>query len=290
MKKFLLGCGIVAGAVVVLLIVFGVISYTWFKSQVPNMDQVKESRNALIERYGEREAYVPDLDGRLLPERLELFVSVRESLLTTRSEIGGRLEGFIGRTKGESWKNRSVFQKIIEGMSVAKGGMGLFREATEYIGIRADHLLEAGMGEGEYTYLFCLMAYSWLQWDPEKALDTEWFEAHDMMDALDEFRSQHRRVFMKQLRNQRRELEAMTERTPLQEETLQRVSQTLDDVRGDDFPYEGNISPEWAKALEPFRGRFEATLPRAPGEYILESVEQLIDDEDHQGFRIEFND
>jgi hypothetical protein len=254
------------------------------------MDQVQEARNALLERYGEREAFVPDLEGRLRPERIELFVAVRESLIATRSEIGSRLEGFIGRTKGESWEGRSAFQKIIEGMSVAKGGVGLFREATEYIGIRAERLLDAGMGEGEYTYLFCLMTYSWLQWDPAQALDEEWFEAHDMMDAIDEFRSQHRRVFMKQLRNERRDLEDLSERSAAQEKALEQVSRALDEVRGDDFPYEGAMPPAWTEALEPFRARFEATLPRAPGEYILESVEQLLDEEENEGFHIQFND
>jgi hypothetical protein len=289
LKKLLLGCGIATGAVVVLLIVFGVLSYTWFKNQVPNMKEVEEARKELLERYGEREAYIPDLEGRIQPERLDLFMAVRESLITTRSEIGSRLEGFIGRAQGESWEGRGFFQKIIEGMSMAKGGIGLFREATDYMGIRAEHLLDAEMGEGEYTYLFCLMAYSWMEWDPARSLDEEWFEAHDMMDALDEFRSQHRRVFMKQLRNQRRDLEDLAERSEAQEQALERVNRALDEVRGDDFPYQGDFPEEWASWLEPYRQRFEATLPRAPGEYILESVEQLIDDEESEGFHIRFD-
>jgi len=286
-RKLLIGCGVAVAALVLLLVVGGVIGFQWVKSQMPHMDELKQSRQTLLERFGPRDEFVPALDGVLHPERVELFMAVRESLLTTRGEVGVRLEGFIGRTKGNSWEGRSVFQKIVEGLNMARGGVGLFGEATTYVGNRARWLLDAGMGEGEYTYLFCLMAYSWLEWDASRVLDAQWFESHDMAESLDEFRMQHRRLFVKQLRNARRELEAKTDRSAAENATLEMVTQALEVARGDDFPFQGAVPPAWAAVLEPYRQRFEATLPRAPGEYILESVEQLIDEEDKRGFHIQ---
>ncbi len=289
MKKLLIGCGVAVAALILLFVVAGVISYQWVKGQMPHMDEFKQTRQTLLERFGPRDEYVPALDGVLHPQRVEFFMAVRESLLTTRSEIGGRLEGFIGRAEGRSWEGRSVFQKIVEGLSMARGGVGLFGEATSYVGKRARWLLDTGMGEGEYTYLFCLMAYSWLEWDASRVLDPQWFESHDMADALDEFRVQHRRLFVKQLRNSRRDLEAKTDRSAEENTTLEMVNHALDAARGNEFPFQGAMPLAWAAVLEPYRQRFESTLPRAPGEYILESVEQLIDEEENRGIHIKMD-
>lgn len=289
MKKLLIGCGVV-GLVIILLLVGGAfLSFHWLRSQVPHMEDVKQTRATLLERFGPRDEFVPDAAGSLSPERVARFVAVRESLLATRAEIGARLEGFIGRAEGQKVEGRGVFQKIIDGLNLARGGVGLFGEATEYVGVRAQRLLAAEMGEGEYTYLFCLMAYSWLQWDPLQVIDAEWFRSHDMEDALDEFSHQHQRVFVKQLRNLRRELEVMAARSPEQEKTLDLVRRALDETPADAFPFQGSMPPAWVAVLEPYRQRFEATLPRSPGDYILESVEQLIDEDENRGIRINMN-
>ena len=288
MRKLLIGCGVTCLVIILLLVVAGVVSYQWVKKQVPHMKEVEAARAALLERFGPRDEFVPDLDGALHPERVELFLAVRESLLTTRAEIGGRLEGFVGKT-GQRFEGRGFLQKIIEGVSMARGGVGLFGQATEYIGTRAQRLLASEMGEGEYTYLFCLLSYSWLEWDPSKEFDPDWFASHDMHDAVEEFTTQHRRVFVKQLRNLRNKLEAKTPLSSDEEENLERVRQALQETRGDDFPFQGAMPAPWIAALEPYRKRFEATLPRSPGEYILESVEQLIDEEERKGVRIQMN-
>lgn len=285
MKKLLIGCGVTCLVIILLMVVAGVASYQWVKKQVPHMHEVEQARTALLERFGPRDAFVPDLDGALRPERVQLFLAVRESLLTTRAEIGGRLEGFVGKT-GKHFEGRNFFQKIIEGMSMAKGGVGLFGQATEYIGTRAQRLMASEMGEGEYTYLFCLLSYCWLEWDPSKEFDPDWFASHDMKDAVDEFTTQHRRVFVKQLRNLRDKLEEKTPRTSEEEKNLERVRQALQETRGDAFPFQGAMPAPWVAVLDPFRQRFQATLPRSPGEYILESVEQLIDEEEKRGVRI----
>ncbi len=286
MKKFLIGCGIAAGVGVLLLVVGGLLSYAWVKKQLPHLDQVREARTTLTERFGQRDDYVPPLDGQLESARIELFVAVRESLLATRGEIGGRLETFMSRTDRPDWEGRNIFQKFVEGLSLARGGVGLFREAATYVGARAERLLAVEMGEGEYTYLFCLVSYAWLEWDPEAVLDREWFAKNDLEEAFYEFRSQHRRTFLKQMRSLRRELEAKSERSAAETQTLEMVSAALDAAHGDDFPFQGVLPPAWVAVLEPYRARFETTLPRQPGEYILESVEHLLDQDKNRGFQI----
>jgi hypothetical protein len=288
-KKVLIGCGIVLGVLFLISVGTTIVLVSWVKREMPDLQHVEDTRRELVELHGPRERYKPDPEAQLVSERIDVFLAVRESLLATRSEIAGRTESFIERTRAERWEGRGVFQNIVEGLSMAKGGVGLFSQGMEYIGARANHLLDAGMGEGEYVWLYCLMTFSWLEWDPYAELGEEWFNAHEMSDVPEQFREEYRRIFMRQLRNQRSALEEIEARSNVEEEALQRVHEALRLAWADRdlFPYEGNLPPGWVDVLEPFRERFIATLPRTPGAYLLDSVEQLIDEDQRGGVRIE---
>jgi hypothetical protein len=256
---------------------------------MPDLKQVEDVRRELVERFGTREEFEPDLDAGIRPERIELVLAVRESLLATRAEIAVRTEGFLARTREENWQDRGAFQKILEGLSMARGGLGLFSQGMEYIGERAVHLLDVEMGEGEYTWYYALMTFCWLEWDVRDEIGIEWFEDHDMADVPEQLRDEYRRIVMRQLRNKRRALEKIEQRTEGEDRVLELVDAVLDEARADPdlFPFQDRLPQEWIDALEPHRARFMATLPRTPGEYLLDSVEQLID-EDEQGIHIQF--
>ena len=290
-KKVLIGCGIVVGLFVLVLIGGGLFVGRWVKSELPDFEQLEQSRDALLEQYGAREDYAPSLDGQVRPERIEAFLAVRESLLTTRATIATRSEALLARAHDEQWDERSAFEKIGEAFKMARGGIGLFREGMEYIGARADQLLAVGMGEGEYTYLYGLMVYSWLDWDPVGEFGDQWFLDHDMENVPDEFRDEYRRVFVRQLRNQRQALEDKTDRSADEEATFELLEQTVREARTmrGTFPYQGEALPEaWRTTLEPYRARLIATLPRTPTEYLVDSIEQLIDDEETKGVHVQF--
>ncbi len=289
LKKVLIGCGIVAGLLVLTLIGGSVFVASWVKKEMPDFEQVEKSRDALLDQYGAREDYVPPLDGQLDAERIEVFLAVRESLLTTRTEIASRTDAFFARAKDQDWDNRSFFQKIGEAFNMARGGIGLFREGMEYVGVRAEHLLDEGMGEGEYTYLYSLMVYSWLEWDALEQLGDDWFIEHDMEEVPEEFRTEYRRTFVRQLRNLRNALEEKTDRTAAEDARLAELKEVVRAAREGPggFPYRGEQFPEaWRMALEPYRERLVATLPTTPAEYLVDSIEQLIDDEQNKGVQI----
>jgi len=287
MKKVLIGCAIVAGVFVLLSVGTGLGFYFWVKSEIPDMQHAKDARRDLAERYGHRDDYVPDV--QLRPERVEIFLAVRESLLAPRAAIGGRAQSFLERAKTRSAEDRGVVRKIADGIRVARGGLSLFRAGTEYAGLRAGKLLAAGMGEGEYTWLYGLMSFAWVRWDVQTELGDQWFVDHDMEEVPDELMGQHRRLFTRQLRNQRRALEAKTPRTPAEDEALARARDALGSGSGGGaFAFQGALPAEWVAILEPQRARFTATLPRTPGEFLVESVEQLAE-EDRKGLRFEVN-
>ena len=143
-KKAFIGCAIVVGLLVVTLTGGGVFVASWVKKEMPDFEQVERSRDAILEQYGSREDYTPDPGGQLRAERIEVFLAVRESLLTTRTDIASRTEAFFARASGNQRDDRSFFEKITKRLRMARGGIGLFREGMEYIGARAEHLLAGG--------------------------------------------------------------------------------------------------------------------------------------------------
>lgn len=291
MKKVLIGCAIVAGVLALTLIGGGVFVASWVKKEMPDMEQLEQSREALVTRHGLRDDYAPSVDGQLRPERIEAFLAVRESLLTTRADIAMRTEALLARAHGDQWDDRGFLQKIGEAFSMARGGLGLFREGMEYLGARTHQLLAVGMGEGEYTYLYGLMVYSWLEWDAIDELGEDWFLEHDMENVPGEFRDEYRRVFLRQLRNLRDALEEKGELSAEEAVVFERVQEVIREARAAPhlFPYQGDALPEhWRSVLEPYRDRLDATLPTTPAEYLVDSIEQLIDEE-QQGINIQFD-
>ena len=70
MKKLLLGCGITAAVLVVLIIAISAIMVSRFKSAMPDTDHLKSVRTELVDLYGERDDPLTIL--RRLGKQLEM--------------------------------------------------------------------------------------------------------------------------------------------------------------------------------------------------------------------------
>jgi hypothetical protein len=281
MRKLLIGCAIAIGVCLVVTITGSVLLYTWFKRNAPDMERVETVRDQMRERFGERDDYVPPLDGVLPPDRVELFLKTREELGQTRQETAVRLDEFIQAAVREkaSMEERSVFSKIKGGVAMARSGAALLREGVDYLGVRTEKLLASGMGEGEYVYLYSLMTYAWLGWDPIEAVGQDLVESLELTEEIDELGDEYRRIFIKQLRNQKRELERKRDRSDVEERTLKSVEAALDAAdAGRNFPYAGAVPASWLAVLEPLRERYVATLPKTPAEVLLDSASLMTDD------------
>ncbi len=96
-------------------------------------------------------------------------------------------------------------------------------------------------------------------------------------------------MFVRQLRNQRQALEDRSDRTAEEEATFETVQAAVRAARAAPhlFPYQGEDFPEpWSTVLQPYRERFLATLPTTPAEYLVDSIEQMIDDEQTGGVQV----
>jgi len=287
MKKVLIGCAVVSAVVVLLVIGASVWFMTWFKKASPDTKHLENVRAELVQNYGERDDYTPPLDGSLDANRVALFIEIREELILTRVEIASGLDEFLELVKSDKERKRNPFEKVVHGVQMLKGGAGLVTKGLTYLGARSEKLLESGMGEGEYFHLYGLMAFSWLEWDPLQQLDESVVKEFDLESDIDQMVDEYKRIFEKQLRNQRDALEALAERTPEQEQALEQVRVGLSADRGR-FPYEGQLPVRWIEILQPFEYRFRDTLPRTPAEMLLDAVSLLDEDSGDGKLEVKF--
>ena len=87
-QKWLVGCGVGCGLVVLVVVALFAGSFFFLKGSVDRFDEVVEQRTALEERFGEPESFVPAPDGAIPPERMETFLAVRDATTEARAELG----------------------------------------------------------------------------------------------------------------------------------------------------------------------------------------------------------
>jgi hypothetical protein len=150
-RKWLKGCGIGCG-VVVLLVVLALVGGSFviigpFRRDV-------DVRETLDERYGGVNEFVPWVDGGIPASRVEAFLEVRRSIRDNCAKMGSLDDGSaaIERLDTEEDPNPVVVMgesmKSVFGMGASRGDFYLARNSA---------LLEAEMSLGEYTYIYTLV-------------------------------------------------------------------------------------------------------------------------------------
>lgn len=152
-RKGCLGKLAIAAVVCVLLaFLAGYLSMGSFRHAV-------ETRILLEERFGPQESFTPSPDGSVAPDRLEAFCAVRRRLVDTCEDLrtaGDRMQA-LERFDGVEKIPRGEF--VRGAWDTVRGGLGLGPVMGEFFETRNRALLEAGMGLGEYTYIF-VIAYN----------------------------------------------------------------------------------------------------------------------------------
>lgn len=149
-KKWVVGCGIGCGLMVIIAGGIGTCAYVSVKKIADGAEGMEEGFETLDAAYGGVGEFVPEADGAIRAERMEVFLDVREDLVAARSELGGMLETLDEDGPG------NVLDKIKAGMGFIPG---IFRFTNE----RNQVLIDRGMGLGEYTHIYTVAYYSWLE-------------------------------------------------------------------------------------------------------------------------------
>jgi hypothetical protein len=266
-KKWLVGCGIGCGAILLIAIVLGITGFMFFKNIANEFKDTEEMMKVLTERYGKISDYCPNPDGSISADRIEAFLTVREAFSESREELEASMQALQDRTTGtavEVRKPRNIFQMV-------KLGFGLVPQIAEFMKGRNRALLDAEMGMGEYYYIYVIAYFSWLGKQPEDGPDFQINESGDNDIRLGELdreqvRQERRdillgrlhRLLLSMLHNQLAKL-ASSEVSEAEREWKTALEEEIQALEEDRFrlPWEDGLPPQTQASLEPFRSRLE---------------------------------
>jgi hypothetical protein len=275
MRKILMGCGVVVGLCIVIIVVGALAVRSWLGRTFPDAERSETVQAQLEERFGKPETFVPPLDGVPSSARIERFVIVRESVLAERDAAAGRLTAFVDqvrRNRGE----RPWITKALEGIRTVREGGEMAAAMAQYVTGRTQALLDAEMGEGEYAYLYGLTHFGWLDVQPfadSMAVAGLGGAAGEIVEEVAAARSRIARVLRTQYANQERALAAKATRTPAEEAALAALRSELPQAEHSDaIPFVGRAPAAWTAPLEPYRARLTATLAQTPLQAAVELV------------------
>lgn len=283
LKKLLIGCGVVAALGIMCIIVGTWAVARWAKSKFPDTKRIEAVQNDLKQRFGDRDAFVPA--STLDPARIEIFLGIRDSLVGRGAVVGDDIEDLSRLGKRVEQKNRGLIERIVQGTSAARGGIGLATRAMDYTLRRGEALLDAGMGDGEYGYFFALSYFSYLEWNPA-AGDTVTVDrgVHSDTGAAQTWWAM-RETFIRQLRNLETALAAAPAGDRASAELQALIHGEIEATAGGGrFPLAGHVPPAWHTVLDRYRERITATRPKSPTELFLDRVQYR-----NEGFNFQFH-
>jgi hypothetical protein len=161
------------------------------------------------------------------------------------------------------------------GLGAAKleGARQLIPQAIGFVAARGEALLEAGMGSGEYLYIYSVAYYSWLRKSPADGPafplvgdDGDGGQGH--RGGRDEFdvREGRREVVLRRLNERllpmlRRQLAAVDAGPPAREGWREALAAEVSALESDPFriPWRDGVPEPLATSLEPFRRRLESS-------------------------------
>jgi len=154
-QKWFIGCGIGCGLLILITAVIGGGIFFAVKDVVEDGKSIEESNNALVEAFGSPDEFTPAPDGSIAADRMEIFLTSRVETAESRNKMADILHTLDDESEGG---NGGVMAKI-------KAGMTMIPAILSYINTRNEVLLENGMGDGEYTYIYTLAYFSYLDKD-----------------------------------------------------------------------------------------------------------------------------
>ncbi len=160
-KKWFIGCGIGCGLMILISAGVGGGLYFAFKNVAGDVESIEDSYEAMEETYGSPHDFIPAADGSIAADRMVVFLAAREATKESRDKMAAiliTLDDDEVDSDGNERAKSSVLDKI-------KAGMTLIPSIMTFIGERNEHLLEQGMGSGEYTYIYSLAYFNYLEKD-----------------------------------------------------------------------------------------------------------------------------
>jgi hypothetical protein len=265
-NKWLVGCGIGCGVILLLLAAVIISGYFICRDVIHSFKDAEESMERLEARFGSVDEYCPEPGGEIPADRIMIFLAVRDTLKPMQEELVDEVTDFSREVGEADRRDRVGFTRVFR--LLRKGAKALPKFA-EYIARRNRILYSSDMGFGEYTYIYTLAFYSWLGKDPADGPAFPIMEEEEDWGDLDEEewrRNRRDRVIrvvhwdlLDILRNQLRKVE---------EDPGQYSRRWVRDLRAEvqameedryRIPYEDGLPGVILESLEPYREQLEAS-------------------------------
>jgi len=274
-QKWLLGCGI--GCAVVVVLVVGLVTSTivYIRGKFQPLQAASESRKEIVAAYGAPDAFVPPSSGAITPERMEVFLSVRDSLKDTQARLDAALASFDLERLNQRQPSFGAVLRTLNDLS------NLIAPVGEYVNQRNRVLMDKHTGLGEYAYIYSIAYYSWLGHRPDEGPpilerirqgDRVRFSGGGSNLSPESVRWQYRRVILRLLGNQLDSIKdsAQAKWRAMLKEEIDRVDRSPDRVAWQD-----NVPTPIEECLKPYRSRLEATYHRSANYFEFMTIEEL---------------
>ncbi len=272
-SKWLIGCGIGCGVVILLLVFAGVGGYFFVKNIVSGFEETEAIADDLKERYGEIKDFCPDPGGAIGQERVEAFLSVRNSMEPAKEKLESSIIILSDEERASQFKEEpspGVLTKI-------KTGFGIIPLIAEFYTRRNQALLDAEMGLGEYYFIYAVSYYSWLGKSPGDGLEYHLVSEHDekrgvywrsgrnedLDDRQDDVLKQLHSQILPMLKNQVAKL-TRVDVSPIRDPWREMLLAEIEAMEDDRFrlPWQDGLPDVLEASLKPFRGRLETSYSK----------------------------
>jgi len=205
-----------------------------------------DARHAIEEHFGPQEAYVPPASGAPSADRIEVFLEVRRTLSEPCSDLS-RAEKQV--QKLESFDDQDEVNRVDvlkQALSTTKSMMGVGPVIARLYEIRNQSLLDAGMGLGEFTYIFAV-AYRGRLLDPPQP---------NQLFGPTPINRRVRKALLSMVENQL----AVLRSEGGSEAEIAAVATEIAALQADEgrIPWQDGIPPAISEALAPYRAELDA--------------------------------
>lgn len=152
-RKWLLGCGIGCGVMVLLAAGVGTVGFLGVRKAMDRGKDIESGYEELKARYGAPEDFVPAPDGAVPAGRMLAFLAAREALAADRQVAGDILRTLDGQSADGT--PPGFLQK-------AQAGFRLVPVMMDFVERRNQALTAQGLGLGEYYYIYSLAYFNLL--------------------------------------------------------------------------------------------------------------------------------
>ena len=238
LKQTAIGCGVLIVIAIVIPIVLAVMMMGPFNRAV-------DARHTIDERFGAQEAYVPPASGAPSADRVEVFLEVRRTFGEVCADLSNAEQQVQKLESFDDQDDVNTVDALKQALSTTKSMMGVGPVIGRFYQLRNQSLLDAGMGLGEFTYIFTLAYRDRLLDGPEPY----------MLFGPSPINRRVRQALLTMLESQLAILQseggAETEITALEAEI------TAMKAHEGRIPWQDEIPPAVTKALAPYRAELD---------------------------------